>query len=215
MLETLVALLLDPILRIRIFIWNIRIYGKCPTLFLVDFLLYFYRIFYFTYHLFSTEPEEETYGESVYASLDLIFQKVNHSSHTSFCDLGSGLGKVVFFADRVLKLNAVGIECNQNFVKISSYFKYIFRFKRSQFVVGDFKKEIPTADIYLSPNTCLTETSLALLAKVLSKKKSGTLVISISKPLPLDNADIIYQDKLLFSWGLATVFVQRVYDTLK
>jgi hypothetical protein len=44
--------------------------------------------------------------------------------------------------------------------------------------------------------------------------KPGTLIFSISMPLPLKNATLIGEHQLLFSWGLATVYVQRVCDTL-
>lgn len=214
MLETLKALLIDPLLRIRIFFCNGFIYMGYPSLFLIDCLLYFFRLFYFTSRLFLDEDDELTYGESVYGSLNKLIPPYLTSSHTTLCDIGSGLGKVVFFSDRVLHLNAIGIECNPVLVRVSTFLSRLFFLKRSSFVLRDFKHELPQADIYLSPNTCLRTDSLALLAACLSTAKVGTLVFSISTPLPIKNATIIGEHSVLFSWGQATVFVQRVCDTL-
>ena len=214
MVETLRALLVDPLLRIRIFSCNVGIYANYPTLFGVDCLLYFFRVFYFTSRIFLREDDELTYGESVYGSLKTLFTPYINESHKTFCDIGSGLGKVVFFSDRVLGLNSVGIECNSTLVRVSNFLAKGLFFKRSSFLVQDFKTSMPKADIYLSPNTCLRTDSLAILGGELNCSKPGTLIFSISTPLPIKNADIIGEHLVLFSWGKATVYVQRVCDTL-
>lgn len=214
MFQTIAALILDPLLRLRLFFKNVSTYCKYPSLFVCDCLLYVFRLFYLTPKLLIKEDEELTYGESVYGSLYGLFTPYIRSEHRTFCDIGSGFGKVVFFADRVLKLQSSGVECNAIMVNVSRVLATVFRFKRSQFLLQDFKTGLPVCDLYLSPNTCLRGTSLDRLAQQLSLTKKGTLIFSISTPLPLVNAETLGTHSVLFSWGMATVYVQRVCDTL-
>lgn len=213
MLETLRDLLLDPVLRIRLFTCSLGVYTQYPTLFICDCLLYFFRLFYFTSTLFSKEDNELTYGESVYGSLDTLFDIYQTPQHAIFCDIGSGLGKAVLFADKCRKLTSIGVEIKSPFISVSRILSKVFLFKRSTFLLQDFREDLPSADIYLSPNTCLSQGTLQSLTDQLSSKP-GSIVFSISEPLPFQKSELLGKHSVFFSWGKATVYVQRVCDTL-
>jgi hypothetical protein len=119
----------------------------------------------------------------------------------------------VFYTDKVLGMQSVGVEIKPIFVTVSNVISVCFFFKNTSFILGNFKDTLPEADIYLVPSTCLESDTLSILADKI-KPLPGTLIFSISAPVPLNNAETLGQHFLYFSWGKATVYVQRVCDTL-
>lgn len=99
-------------------------------------------------------------GYSGSASSDAVFglfEKIKLGNFKSFADLGSGDGKVVLIASLFTK--AVGIEIDDDLLKISRKMKTKMKLKNAEFIKGDFlDQDLSKYDIlFINPDKPLYE----------------------------------------------------------
>lgn len=166
------------------------------------------------------------YGEIEFLSFIILLHKANPKPQEIFYDLGSGSGKAVFTAALCFELVSYGIEylpaldalCNQKLEELknrievsgSEFSKTLLKsanyikFLNQDFLECDFNN----ANIIFLNATCCSFTTLEALFTKFQRLKKGCRIIIVTKRIPLDNFQIIYEGKIPMSWGSATV---RIY----
>ncbi|RLO10525.1 hypothetical protein DYB28_008956, partial [Aphanomyces astaci] len=66
------------------------------------------------------------------------------------------------------------------------------------------------ADVCFANSTCFDSTLIAEMADKAANMRSGSYLITFTKPLPLDTPfDIIDKERRKMSWGPATVYIHQ------
>jgi len=186
---------------------TIPIYIKAPFLLVLDFACFLYRLIMFTPRLFIKEPDDTTYGEVSYVALSQLARFFTPNS--VFVDLGSGLGKPLFFMSNWYAFKSIGIERNTSYVSFSNTLKQIFFLKDVSIEQGDlYTKPLPNGDIYLVAGTCFDDDLLLHLSNSIKNQNKDVVILSTTNPLP--GFDVVYSEFLPASWGKSKLYVQKL-----
>lgn len=137
------------------------------------------------------DPKDEQdsklgYGEILKDGVDILYQfiksKFEDESQITFCDVGSGNGKLALHLSVISKFKKIyGLELNQlridyaNFIIRNSFFK----FDNVQFLNSDAKKfDFSDVNVVFMNDVLFDENDKE---SIISKLKSGTLLISYDK----------------------------------
>jgi SAM-dependent methyltransferase len=151
----------------------------------------------FTYHRFIKKIEKIT-------NLEL--------KGVGFLDVGCGDGRGVFFAGLQKKMLATGIDLNKKLIQKGETMSSVLRCPACTFIKGDFR-EISfssCAILYLAWSTFKNETILDLEEKMMQELDSQSIVVTLSFPIHHEAFTLIGTQKGLFSWGLSTLYFQRL-----
>jgi len=141
------------------------------------------------------------YGETPISIFEKILKEYKIDQNSRFIELGSGRGKLAFWASIFTEYKVIAIEHIAIFNNIARFIKKILKIKNLDFLNMDmldfdFKK----GDIIYFYGTCMEDIKIR---KLLEKIKKGSLVISIS--YPLKDYDIKYDTisffEASFPWG--------------
>jgi len=151
-----------------------------------------------------------TYGEIYYFTARNILKNINFSSEDLLIDLGSGRGKMVFFASIYYGARAIGLDIMPTFVKKSSLVASKLKLKKVEFLEQDFRNyDFSKSTVIYLAGTCLSDESISLLLKSLKSAPVGAKIISLSYPLRSDFLNVISKNKMSFSWGSSMVYVHE------
>ena len=140
---------------------------------------------------------------------------------TSFTDLGSGVGKSVIAASLLLpfiracgvellpSLHAQAVATAQRFTLASVDDGNAAAASPIEFVCGDFfARDIRDADVCFVASTGFDDAMFARLAAHLRRSvRAGTIVMTLSLPLPGDDFRVLLERRFRFSWGNCAVYV--------
>jgi len=154
--------------------------------------------------------EELTYGEIYYFTARSILRKIDFTSEDVLVDIGSGRGKMVFFASAYFKAGAIGIEILPTFVSKSRQIANILNLPDAQFIQGNFLDfDFSDVTVVYFAGTCISEESLKKLMKALRKAPKGTKIINLSYPLEEDFLQLMAREEMFFSWGTTLVYFYK------
>jgi SAM-dependent methyltransferase len=161
--------------------------------------------------LFDLGPEELTYGEATWRSINKIMEFIKPARGNIFYDLGCGTGRICFFNNIYYGLETYGIDLIPTFIANAHKIVDKFALKNINFYQDNWlNRDISNADILYIAGTCLDENTIYELIQKLKTLKSGAFVISVSNPLKADFLEQVKVMNLPFSWGKAEVFVLKV-----
>lgn len=147
------------------------------------------------------------YGETPFVTMKHILEYAGGSEGLRFCDLGSGRGTTVFFAQCYFGMNAVGFEIIPDYVDIANNIKEKLNINGVEFLNRDFlESDLSGFDfIYVTPTTWDNE-NMKNLVDALKSAKTGASIISVSIELPYDFLTKTGEKKYPFSWAKTEVY---------
>ena len=185
----------------------------------LDCLLYIYYFFTSPFSLRNIEGknlpvtwEELTYGEIYYYTARDILSKIEITSDDILVDIGSGRGKMVFFASMYFKCRAFGVELLPTFVKKSSAIGKLLKLNNIFFIQGNFLDfDFSEVSVIYFAGTCISDDKFELLLEAIKKAPSGAKFINLSYPVETDFLKLMGREKMYFSWGSTLVyFYERI-----
>lgn len=179
--------------------------------------------FYFPYHLANWEAarldlkklnltsRDLIYGETPYFSIKKIIQEVRPGGEEDlFVDLGSGIGKVVFFVALNFGLPAMGIEINPALYRASLEIKDKLKIKKAVFVGGNvLEEEFPEGSIFYVHGTSWSEEVYQKLTQKFEEIKPGALVLSVTHPLTAPFLKLVKKIKIDLNWSREPLFIYQ------
>jgi SAM-dependent methyltransferase len=162
------------------------------------------------------------YGEIEFEEFAKLFKFFAKTDDKIFYDLGSGSGKACFAASFLANFKkAIGIEIIPDLYQKSQELKSLAINSKSQFtenaiglefINNDFLKEdLSQTDVIFCNSTCFSVEIFNQLTTKFTKLKTGCFLILITKKLALDEFKLIAEEKIGYSWGLATT---RIYQKI-
>ena len=216
-LQSIIPYLLDPFYKVYVFIRNLPLYFQHPLLRKIDARLFLYYFFRYPFYKFerdcyqSGRPREElTIGHTPYFSIQQIMSRVPVTKKSRFIDLGSGQGELVFYMAIRYGVPSTGIDIIQTYIQVAKRIRQQLKIANAQFLEGDvLNRDLSKYDIVWVSPTCFNEQSRTKISRQCEKLGSGAYVISISYPIESDSFEAIDYFSALFSWGQATVYIQK------
>lgn len=169
-----------------------------------------------------------SYGEINFDIFSTILLKVidtfGEHSNGIFCDLGCGVGSIVYTTSFICNnlTKCIGIEYLENLFirgdkrltrwnRLKEYFPNKQKSIEFEFHNLDFFSETFWTDstIIFLHWTAFSKSQRLKLASIINDCKEGTMVISVTHPVPIDDFHILIRDKCETSWGQAEYFVQE------
>lgn len=151
------------------------------------------------------------YGETPLYAFEAACKKFQISKNQVFYELGSGRGKLCFWASSYFGFDrVVGIEENPIFFSKAEKLRALLCIDNMSFVCQDILRiDYEKADIIYLYSTSMSDNFLKQLLKAFQKLKPGAIVISVSEPLKSELFEL--QDKLLaqFPWGKTHLFCNK------
>lgn len=132
-------------------------------------------------------------------------------------DLGSGIGKPVVAAALLFPFRrAVGVELlpSLHALATSAAARLVNTNHSSppsiEFVCGDlFQQDVTDADLVFVASTGFDARMFARLAAHLATMRAGSVVLTLSLPLPGTDFEVALEQRYRFSWGNCSVFFAR------
>jgi precorrin-6B methylase 2 len=156
-------------------------------------------------------PLNLTYGEISFKAFHSIFSQINLSEKKHFVDLGSGIGTVLVAAGLCHPFETItGIELITALSNESKRLIGTLKNSKSIFTVVEGYLEdydISLADIVFAHSTCFPDETMYALDQKAPSMKSGSIIITITKPLVTDQLKLIAKDMVTMKWGNASVFI--------
>lgn len=171
-----------------------------------------------------------TYGEVTIASMARIFDMVykhrrsnasnifNQAKGGKFVDLGSGSGIPVFMAAMLHPFDTChGIEILTTLHDMAIKGKQIWDEKYQnrlsstvQFTCGSITDlsvhDWRDADLVFVNSTCFDNTLIQSVDRLARGLRSGAYIVTLSQQLGADAFELVTEDRLVMSWGMADVF---------
>lgn len=157
-------------------------------------------------------PEDlSIYGETPWTTLRRIARAAGLQPGSQVIDLGCGTGRTLLFFYYALGCPARGYELVPAFVS---------RFEALQarlglgeavqiFAQNWFEADLRDGDFLLLVGTCYSDEHLQQASRCLSQLRRGAVVASVSYALDSPDFELWQHFEAAFSWGRATVFLQR------
>ncbi|MBA2656692.1 MAG: hypothetical protein H0U70_06855 [Tatlockia sp.] len=162
---------------------------------------------------------EYLYGEIKFEHFIALLSLCRPNSSTVFYDLGSGTGKAVLACSMVFKVKkSLGVELFDSLHQVAISQKmhlreikdYELQADTIQFINGDFiQTDLTEATIVFINSTAFIGETWHKISQHLHQLKSGTLVISTSKPLPASSFIMQHITLVAMSWGVVKAFIQQ------
>lgn len=162
--------------------------------------------------LVSQDDEDLTYGETLPGTAFALGKQLKLSSSDKVVELGCGRAVFAFTAALAFGCEAVGIDVVPGYIERCEQVASILGLReRTSFIHGDFRQQsIAKGSVYFVSGTCLQPQSWhQLVARLERAAPVGARAISLSKALPESRWEVLGVSKMPFTWGKATVYVQR------
>lgn len=167
------------------------------------------------YYFEKNAPEIHCFGETPLVTLARICRRVGIDSKDEFLEVGAATGRNCFWLAASVGCQAVGLEQIPDFVhRAESVASRARCADKVRFVCGDMGEMLPgnPSIIYLYGSN-LEEALIQRFASRCAELSVGVTVITVSYPLTdyLQEAfKVIDVFPAAFTWGVATVYVQKV-----
>lgn len=179
--------------------------------------------FYFPYHLARWEAErldlkktgltsrDLTYGETPYYSVKKIIKEIRPGgAEDLFVDLGSGIGKIVFFTALYFNLESLGIEINPALFRAADEIREKLKIKKAVFVAGNvLGEDFSRGTIFYLHGTSWGEEVFKKLVAKFEETRPGALILSVSHPLQADFLKFVKKIKIDLNWGREPLYIYQ------
>lgn len=159
-------------------------------------------------------PEEDLiYGETPPLTAYRLLEALQVGPRDRVVDLGCGRGTVVLVAALAFGAAGLGCEALPTFVERGRRVACSLGLSRVEFRLGDVRGgPLPQGTVYFVAGTTLRPESWRRVCARLKDTAPGTRAASLSAPLPASRWELLQRNKMPFSWGPATVYLQRRRD---
>jgi len=162
-------------------------------------------------------PEERVqvwYGETALSTFEKITTAAKITEKDHLFELGSGRGRLVFWASTFLGCKTTGIDINPTFIKRAKKIQQWLKWEKVDFLEANFL-DVPLSQasvIYLY-GTAFEAPAWPLIIEELSKTKSGTKVITVSRSLAQCGDTQFFKCNqtlwVRYVWGKGPVYIQE------
>lgn len=192
-----------------------------PKFAITDLLLHLFypftaadRICYKHLHQSPEERVQIWYGETSLIGFQKICNAAKVSDQDHFFELGSGRGRLVFWAQTFIKCKTTGIDINPTFIRRAQRLQRWLRWKNIEFMPVNF------LDAPLNQATCIylygtafEKPSWPNILSALRQTKPGTKIITVSKSLAewgdAENFRCLESLWIGYVWGKSPVYIQE------
>ena len=152
--------------------------------------------------------ENLTYGETSFYSAAEIFSFVEMKKEDFFYDLGSGTGNIVFFANILYHIEAVGIDAIPAFIDHCNRIKKDLSFDKVTFIKGNFfEEDLRKGTVFFIVTTLFSSKEIKKLTEKFKKSRRGTKIITVSRKLKAPYLKLKGERNIFFSWGFENVYL--------
>jgi len=169
------------------------------------------------YNFLKVAPEDRVqiwYGETSLNGFQKICRAANLSEHDHLFELGSGRGRLVFWAQGVIKCRATGVDINPKFIKRALQLQRLLRWRNIAFINANFL-DAPLTEatcIYLY-GTAFEQPSWPNLLTALRTVQPGTKIITVTKSLAdwgdTENFRCLDTLQIGYVWVRSPVYIQE------
>lgn len=162
----------------------------------------------------SEERVQKWYGETSLIGFQRICRAAKLTAQDHLFELGSGRGRLVFWASSFLKCRTTGIDINPKFIRSANQIQRWLRWQNIKFLESNFL-DAPLEEatcVYLY-GTAFEKPSWPNLLDTLRKTRKGTKVITVSKSIAqwgdTENFRCIETLWVGYVWGRSPVYIQE------
>ena len=150
------------------------------------------------------------YGETPWAIMTRILDLTEAGPDDTFLELGSGTGRFALFAARIRGLQAVGVERIPTFVRRGNEIAGRLSIDRCSFREADlFEVSWRRATVLYLTATTFSDEAMERVEAKCSELAPGARLVTTTRSPEVPGLERVAMDVLDFSWGPATLFVQR------
>jgi len=150
---------------------------------------------------------EGRYRDIPINTLTKIFTLAGITKEDVFYDLGSGTGNVVFFANILYGIEALGIDAIETFIDYSNKIKKALSFDKVTFIKGNFlEADFSKATVIYTVSTAFDINTRKNLAEKFKETAGGTRIITVTHRLDVPHLEVKAEKRILFSWGYENVY---------
>ena len=149
-----------------------------------------------------------TYGETLFFSAWKVFVFAGMTGDDVFYDLGSGTGNVVFFANILYGIKAVGIDAIDTFIDYSNKIKKDLSFHKVTFIKGNFlEQDLSEGTVFFTVSTAFDPETRAGIAEKFKSLPKGTKLVTVTHQMDCPHLEVKARHRILFSWGYEDIFL--------
>jgi len=149
-----------------------------------------------------------TYGETLFFSAWKVFTLAGITEKDVFYDLGSGIGKVVFFCNILYGIEAFGVEIIPTFVEYSNRIKEELAFDKVTFIEGNFLDlDISKGTVFFIVATAFDSVTRENLAEKFREVQEGTRIVTVSYILEGEHLEVKNKSTALFSGNYEEIYL--------
>ena len=169
---------------------------------LVDLGFCFFAFFFNPYRICRKFTGTHSYGETPLTTFAEIAKAAGLTKEDVFVDLGSGRGKLCFWASLWIGCECRGIEQVPNLVRQSKWLTKAFRVP-----VRFDQGKMETAD--LSHATVVYLYTIEWDETLLMQMQHGARLITIGAPVDLEGFAVVKTVEARYPWGIADAYIQK------
>lgn len=148
-----------------------------------------------------------TYGEIPYSVGKEIVRIAGITAQDVVYDLGCGRGKFLFFVNIFTGAMCIGVDLLPTYISIAEKITEKLGLKKIHFFEEDILDvDLRTASVVFIHGTCFCEDLRDGIAQKIDELKSGSRLISITKPFEHPQLKLIEKKTMLISWGLSHIY---------
>ncbi len=184
-------------------IQTVRKFYKSPKFAMLDLAFAFFALFsnpYRTCRKFLQKKgvkDPYAYGETPYSTYEKIASHLNLTEKDTWVEMGSGRGKGCFWLAHFMKCRVVGVEWVPQFIFLSRFMKWMFRFRNLKFE----RKDIEHFDLICA--------SVIYLYGLWPKLEIPPHIKVITVSEPLEGFEVLKSFWVRFPWGRTRAFIQK------
>lgn len=169
---------------------------------LVDLGFCFFAFFFNPYRICRKFTGTHSYGETPITTFAELAKAADLTKEDVFVDLGSGRGKLCFWASSWIGCDCRGVEQVPGLVRLSQWLAWAFRVP-----VRFDQEKLETAD--LSHATVVYLYTMEWDETLLLEMQPGARVITVGSPVDLEGFAVVKRIEARYPWGVADVFIQQ------
>jgi protein-L-isoaspartate O-methyltransferase len=151
-----------------------------------------------------------TYGETRWTSFIKVLDALQLTPQDLFVDLGCGAGFLCFLANQAAGCKVEGYDIIHRFIENANQIVNDLKLEKIEFFNRDFfQSDLSKGTVFYITCTCFLPEDMVQLAHQLKRNRSGTRVVTVTRPLKGEHFRQIEKLKLGFSWGTDSVYIQE------
>lgn len=150
------------------------------------------------------------YGETPLKIYEEMAERWSVAQSSTFLELGSGIGRGLFFLSSFFHCKCIGIEWIAEFVQEAKKIAQFNRLKDVYFMCGDlFNLQYPKVDFVYLFGTCLKTAEIESLCDIFFRDMPNAKIITVSYPLSFYNKNFHTLDEFQgdFEFGKTTLYL--------